>query len=213
MVKIPPAAAKALAQMEKKFLARKLDATTLATAWAGSEQSPPTFLGLTSMAQGDSTSERIGRKVVIESVRIKGDVRLTATSGTTLNDPVQVRIIVYQDKQVNNSQAAAEDVVDANPSDPVYAFANMFEITRFKILADRLINIVPQAGAGNGTANDTPEAVEIFKINLTKLNMPVNFTLGTGNIDAVMDNSIQVAAICSATGATIRYQARIYYYG
>ncbi len=213
-VKLPIAAAKAMKQ-EKKFINREVTTTNLVNVWAGSEINPTTFLNLTSMAQGDNTNERIGRSVVIESIRIKGVIQSAATGGAALGDPTQVRIIVFQDKQANNAEANAEDVMDQSGTDDVLGFVNMFEVTRFKILADRLFNLTPNAGAGNGTANDTPVSSRIFRINLLKLNMQVNFTLPTANIDAVSDNSIQICAISSTFGQTaaIRYQARAYFYG
>ena len=196
---------------ERKFISRERTSTNIGLTWAGGEMNPSTFLCLTSMAQGDASNERIGRSIVFDSLRIKGIVKLPTLAGSTIQPPVAIRIIVYQDKQTNNAEVAAECVMAANPSNPVLAFRNMFEADRFKILGDQTIMLTPQSGAGDGAVNDWGAAHQFFKFAFTRLNMSVGFTLGTGNIDAVSDNSIQIAMIADGSVPTVRYQSRGYY--
>ena len=211
-VSVPRNMALKLKSIEKKFISRELTSTALTQAWAGGEMNPTTFLCLTSCARGDDANQHVGRSMIVDSLRIRGILKLAELAGTTVQAPVAYRIIVYQDRQTNNAEASAEDVVDANPSNPVLAFTNLFEVARFKILGERLGMLTPKAAGGNGTANDTGAAHQLFKFAFTKMNMQVTYTLGGANVTDVADNSVQIAMIADGANVTVRYQSRAYFW-
>lgn len=193
-------ARRAVPSSELKFL--DTNQATEASATAGVIHS----ISLNFIAQGVTESERIGRKCSIVKVFLKGEVTLppTATVGEADNT---IRLIVYCDKQANGATAAVLDILEtASP----YAFRNLANSGRFRILYDNRWELSAQAVFG-GTA--APTSVTLRRpFNIAKnLNLPIEFSGVGGTIDELRSNNIGVLSVCEAALVlpTVRYTARV----
>jgi len=172
------------------------------TGWTGTEMDPNTTAMLTLFAPvvGNDIANREGRKVFVKKIRISGSISITEVSGVgTAQNPSNIRIIVYQDKQTNasNTNVAQLLMLSGNATDAVHMFQNTATLGRFKVLKDK--HYILQ---NNAIANDTPGiALEIqglkrnFKYNM-KINQWVNYN-GTngGTVADVVDNSWHLIAL------------------
>jgi len=187
--------------------------------WTGTEFDPASTagqLGLASPPQGTGIGERVGRKICVKKIRIRGQVKLTAD--TALSDgPFLVRILLVQDKQTNAVQAQGEQVLAYGgvggplaTGNGINAMQSTATFGRFRILKDILL----KSGDYNYNAIGGGQQVWMpFKISV-KLNQIVNFnTTTTGTITDVVDNSFHIMANCTNINAapTIQYVARVVY--
>lgn len=96
---------------------------------------------LNGLAQGAAQSQRIGNKVAMKSVRIRGQILNLATTVATYG-----RIIVYYDKQTNGANCANSDLLQTTTSVPgntttVFSELNLTNVERFTILRDYTISL------------------------------------------------------------------------
>ncbi len=175
---------------------------------AGAQTTPGS---ISAIAQGDSESNRDGRKCTLTSLHIRGSVILDSSQGTTLQDGRQCRVIIVWDTQTNAAQLNAEDVY-LTPTEISLAFRNLQFTKRFKILKDATFDLNVMAGAGNGTADDSPDYIKHFKWNF-KLKIPVIHKGTTAVVGSVTDNSLHVIAFANATGITLKYESRVRFVG
>jgi len=108
------------------------DATTSAAVTTASG-----FHHATNIAEGDDYNERIGRKINLLSLLVKGYITCITTSDI-------VRVYVVYDKEPQQTQPAIADILVA---DGVNTFPNINNVQRFKILYDRVFNLTLQDGA------------------------------------------------------------------
>lgn len=175
-------------------------------------------------AQGDGATNRDGKKIIIRSVQIKGNVHTTATSGLAAPDVLpQVFVALVLDTQTNGAQLTSEGVF-TNPANDADLAAepmrNLLTSPRFKVLKVWKLNFAElgaavQVTTGTGTTFFLPKSFLSFE-GYMKLDMPVNFGSGTtADVANVIDNSLHVIAF--ATDITmdpkINYNARIRFEG
>lgn len=148
------------------------------------------------IAQGATELERIGRKVIVKSIHIKGKIQ-TKNTNVTDNGQTIVRIIVFLDKQCNGAIASVLDLLESTTWD---SFRSLDNSGRFKFLLDRTVvcsaqmNIVP--------TGDVPQAAgtnKVFRFN-TKCAIPVIFSGATGAITEMCCNNIGILTICDKAG-------------
>jgi len=102
--------------------------------------SPNNRMPLNALAQGSDGSERIGLRICCKSLFFRCEIR----SGETQNICINVRCIVYIDRQANGSSAASSDLlVDATTgvNNPTLMPLNLTNSKRFKILRDFMIPV------------------------------------------------------------------------
>lgn len=159
---------------ELKFLDTNLTATLDAT---GELLGAPTGINL--VPQGDTESERIGRKIVIKKINMRGWLRSVATGNSNV-----VRLALIQDKQANGAYPAYTDVME---SAVFTSFSNLSNSGRFKVLKIIECELEPQAGVAGAYGL----AVKVIKANL-KCEIPIEFdnSLTTGAITTVRSNNI-----------------------
>jgi len=128
---------------------------------------------LNGVAQGTAATQRLGRRIVMKSLLLKGTVTLAATS--TGSSPL--RFLVVYDTQTNATAPAATDVLLAdNNISPM----NLSNSRRFKTLCD--INI-PCIGTGG------PQSVSFDRY--IKMNLPVEFNTGSaGTVGDIQTGSV-----------------------
>lgn len=194
-------------------------ALTAPTDSSGAEVDPAsTALCLNSVNQGDSFTDRDGRKIMLKSVHVVGTVSCAAQADqTALDEASNVYIALVLDTQTNGAQLNSEDVF-SNPSGSATLAAspirNMNRIDRYKVLkSERLVFDRPPI-QWDGTNIEQGGLVQNFEI-YKKLSLPVSFS-GNGNgIADIVDNSLHVIAYCSNTGLvpTIQYNSRVVFSG
>ncbi len=200
--------------IERKFFDTEHSNQSLSLTWAAAE---PATTNLTAVAQGDSESNRDGRKYVIDSIHLRGFFLTTAKeSETTPVCDILVRMILVQDTQTNGAQLTATDVMDAGQTDDINSFRNLQFTKRFIVLHDRQYLL---------RRNNTNEgAVNLFAAAATrnpswKINkrfpggIPVTMSGTTADIANVTDNSIHMIMVADDTSARVSYQCRIRFRG
>jgi len=96
---------------------------------------------LNGLVQGAAQSQRIGNKIAMKSVRIRGQILNLATTVATY-----ARMIVYYDKQTNGANCANSDLLQSTTSVPgnstsVFSELNLTNVERFTILRDYCISL------------------------------------------------------------------------
>jgi len=153
---------------------------------------------LNAIGQGSDVNNRIGRKVIIKSVFLRGTVgpAPTSTGGCSF------RIIVVYDRQTNASTPAITDIL---LNDDFRSPNNLANRERFVTLMD--IVSPPQSMAGD---------YEIGVERYLRTNLEMNFNTGTtAVIGAISSGAIWMFAAQSGSLATangvFRYQTRVRY--
>lgn len=179
---------------------------------------------LSAPAQGDGATNREGKKIVIKSCLIQGNLGILPQSAATSADTYPtIFIALVQDMQTNGVTINSEDVF-TNPSGQVglasQPFRNMSYTSRFKVLSQRKFTVKPSLAM----ANDTSAAADLVQQGLNmpftlswKGILPVSFTSAstTADVANVTDNSLHLIAFCSATSFApfISFQSRIRFVG
>ncbi len=154
--------------------------------------------------QGVTESTRVGRKCVIKSLHLKGELRLPNFAAGDQCD--LFRLIIYVDKQTNGAAATASDILEASVT--LHSFRNLANSGRFRILLDKVYPMNSQAGEGNGTTFVFNEFLRSLNIN-KKLNLPLEFSCTTDAITELRSNNIGVLGVSHGGYATISYKARV----
>lgn len=187
---------------ETHYLDTQRSLTTItpnAASWTGCEYDPDTVpeLCLFAPVLGDDISNRTGRKVYAKNIRITGHLLAAAgTGGAVAEQPCQVRLVVYQDKQTNGAQSQAEDLLSSgDATNALDMFQNASNFGRFKVWADEtfLVGVNP-ALAGLTSAFVSNGSVVPFKFNIP-VNTWINYrNTVTGTVTDVVDNSFHLIA-------------------
>lgn len=135
-------------------------------------------------AQGVTAVTRLGRRITMKSLFIRGVIELAAT--TTGYGPW--RILVVYDKQANAAAPTATDILAA---DAYQSFNNLGNSKRFQTLIDKTYDCV-------GTAGPQSLDVKLYK----KLNHGVEFNAGSaGTIADIQTGSIYALVYHTGTYA------------
>lgn len=94
--------------------------------------------------QGVNESERVGRKVTIKHIMMRGF--LIPVAGTWTGGSEVIRLMLVQDTQCNGAAATWSGANGVLESDTVHAFRNLENSNRFKILKDWYTVLNAQAG-------------------------------------------------------------------
>lgn len=209
--------------IEKKFLDCAKTETAIAanTDLTSGVYSPTTgCTGCLSVpAQGDTEQSRDGKKIVIDSLILKGSVYLEAAAAATAAfDPVKIFVAVVLDSQTNAAVMTSESCfknlgataeLNANP------LKNLLSGKRFRILKSQVYDLTPvgvatnNANVGfNGVRRDFDWYIPF------KGGLQVELNSGTtANVSACIDNSLHVVAFATLAGAKIQYNSRIRFQG
>lgn len=207
---------------ERKYFDSLLSAAAIATStdWTGTELDPATANALFTPGPGTGINQRVGRKVNVLGLRIRGNLnapsQVTQASG---DHGVVVRVICYQDRQTNGAQSQGEDVMVA-PATATSLLAtqsmmSLANLGKFNILKDKIYKFeqpsIANDAATTGNLTQTGQTIP-FKYNI-KFKKPItvhfNATGGTTVAD-IVDNSFHIIGTCSnnAMAVTMNYQCR-----
>lgn len=167
-------------------------------------------VSLNLIQQGIDENDRIGRKCVVESLYMHGQLKLPAQSGGAGGTGDRVRVIVYVDKQANGATATVTGILEAAD---IQSFRNLANSGRFRMLKDQNYTLNVPAGAGDGAANDFAERITEFSCSVPRLMLPLEFDAAAGVITELRSNNIGVLVISEAGVATLQYGWRLRFRG
>ncbi len=164
---------------------------------------------LLTIPEGNGESERIGRKITIKKVHIRGVFTLAPQTSISLT-ATQITAMVVQDTQTNGIIIDALDLLEVNTFD---SFRNLAESQRFKILYRETFILK----AHSGGLNDAPvwnsgEDVVGVNINLN-VNIPIEYNndLTDGTITTIRSNNIYFVTLSNSGIAASEIRARVRY--
>lgn len=135
------------------------------------------FTLLNGCVQGSDYTQRIGRKILLKSVYIRGFVtpqQAVVPSAATASVAQQVRMILFVDSQPNGAAPAVTDLLNtAHPASQL----NLNNRDRFKVLRDEVINfgpLMPGVGTFAELGADLIGDVNVYK----KLNLETIYNAG-----------------------------------
>ncbi len=202
--------------IEKKFADFQTDNDAFATTWTPMEDA--TILSVSGVSQGNSESQRLGRKMTILSVHIKAVVKMVnVEANVNVKTDLRGRIALVLDTQTNAAQLTATDVYDDGQTDDILAFRDLQFTSRYKVLWDKPWVLKPQQMAQGAVDlfahSDTHTHVMRFnKVFKTPLQVTYNSTT-TNVIAAITDNSLHIIGIANNTAALLSYQFRMRFTG
>lgn len=225
----PPARKRAWRQMAVarggRFPKRRRVGALIKRALAGELKFVDTTVGLTASAvagvvlssslnvipEGNGESQRVGRKITIKRLGIRGSwENQLATTASNMDN--RLRIVVYQDKQTNGAAATVTGILETATID---SFRNLANQGRFRILFDKTIAVRNTETVNTNTTTFT-SVIETRSWSFFKaLNIPIEYdnSLTTGVISTQRTNNIGII-ILSATDAAppqVAFTARVRY--
>lgn len=174
-------------EMKKKFV-----------SWAGTSiNTTGIATELTSaIAQGTAYDERIGRKIKLHSIDLRGHFTYTPTAIT--DGDANVRVVLVLDKQTNGALYTAGSLFH-DTAHTFYTHFNVENNQRFTILYDKVFRLPIE---NENTAAGTPGSVEKpFHIR-KKLNHVLEFdTSVAGTIADLKSNSLSMYTVSGTNGS------------
>ncbi len=161
---------------------------------------------LLNMAEGNTDQTRIGNKITLKSVMMRGAVRLPTTAGVASTSDV-VRIFLFHDKQANGAAPAVTDILT---SANYRAFNNVDNSDRFLTFASFDAALDIKCGAGDGTTNEYGEATLSFFMK-KQLNLPIKYKSNNGDVTDLASSNIGVLTISKDGIVVVDYIARVKY--
>lgn len=164
------------------------------------------FPSMNIIPQGDTQSNRLGRKVVVTKINARFAVlNVTAVAGVSGSS---IRVILYVDKQCNGAAATVAQIL---ATADWRSLLNLDNSMRFQILKDQIytLNITAPSGTA-GTAWITERQDVVWNV---KCRVPIMFDNSTitGAITSITSSNIGVLAVCSDAEGDISGFVRIRY--
>ncbi len=185
---------------ERKFFDTDLDDAVVTTTM--------NIVNLTIIPEGNGESDRIGRKVTVRKISVRGNIELSAsTSASTTSATVLCYLV--QDKQTNGAQFLAADLLDV---DSFKSFRNLSNSSRFTVLAKKVFNLTVGGAAPSGAALVFGEYIQDLTFNIN-CNVPIEYdnSATTGAIGTVKTNNLYWVTQSSTSSTTIVANARLRY--
>lgn len=193
---------------EKKYFDSQLIAGTVpsATSWDATTQLDPDTTPVANIdclfapVVGAAINQRIGRKVAVNKITIKGSMRVAPDDAATTADAANtVRLILFQDKQTNGAQVVPSSLIQAltaAQSSAVFGFQSTANFGRFRVLKDKYFNFSNPNGFYDGMAGNQQGLLKHFKMTVHfKKPVIVHFNaVNGGTVADVVDNSFHLAA-------------------
>lgn len=163
---------------------------------------------LVTIPQDGTESGRVGRKITVKSIHVRG---LSVLAGTTdeNNTDDTIRLMLVLDKQANGTAPAVTDILETASID---SFNNLANKSRFRILKDTKLVLNSAMGA-IGVSGKSGNRTIPFEWHIKNLDLPIEYdnTAPTGALATVRSNNLVVLGISSDQTATVRYTARVRY--
>lgn len=208
-----------LTPMVKSLVAKQLETKYISEGFSLNVSAESTTAGvsghairyLAMPAAGTGSGGRVGNKINIESVIVKGSFTLAPVNNINIGLDGVIYLVAYAD----GGNFQPDDFLDIDPTSGTYfttrSMRRMEKLTEFRVLAQKRISSDPDPYQSN-----TAE-VRDFTISATKLNLPCNFSSGA---TTPLQNQLAMVYVASGgtqiAGATANYiqflvSTRVYY--
>jgi len=172
------------------------------TVASGTESTTARIVLLNGMAQGTTASTRIGRRITMKSVELKG--RISAGASGTVST---VRYALVLDKQANAAAPAFTDIYDNSLPESLRNISNK---ARFQVVWDS--GLMSLIGTSTGTTDASRKNVEFYK----KIGFQTQYNAGTaGTVGDIQTNALYFVSIgdvvSGATAPVSVIQVRVRY--
>ncbi|AUM61623.1 capsid [uncultured virus] len=208
---------------ERKYFDAQLVTSAVAavtSTFSNAMKDPATFNTLFVPSPGTGINERVGRRVAVHSIKIRGELELPnvndASAGTQAYPATIFRLIIVQDKQTNGAQMSSQSLIDSGAGSlPWDMFQSTASFGRYRVLKDkRLVLQNPNFGADlsnydrNGLNRTFDYTIKFRKPVLIHFNAAAG-----GSVADITDNSFHfLCAANSAQGAPyVQYKVRTCY--
>ena len=151
--------------------------------------------GVTSLvgaAQGAGDSQRVGRRIIVRSIQVRGTFLAVPTTSANFSGTVYLYLV--QDTQCNGANPATTDIFTG--TDMGAAMLNIENTQRFRILKKWVVSFNAMAGV-SAAYNNISRHIEWYK----RCHMPVQFTATTGATTSVASNNLVLVAGVTPNGA------------
>ncbi len=182
----------ALGVTETKYFDSHRTAGAVSSVWT--MRDPTTLNTLFAPQQGTGLSNRIGNRVIVKKIRLKGYIQwaVNSTANTSCGD--FCRVMIVKDMQSNGAQFTPGNVVAGVTGDQDLWFQNTASFGRFQVLKDFTIRR-PSVSLGGTTGFSAEDSWVPWKKNIN-LNDTVKFNGGNaGTIGDVVDNSYHILCV------------------
>lgn len=149
--------------------------------------------------QGASQSQRIGRRVELRSIEVRGQVNAKSTTTVSCG-----RMILVYDRQPNKALAAVTDILE---SASYAAFKKDENKNRFLILKDKAFKVTGNQTAGQ--INDSGEQYVKMFMKLPRGLITEYAAAGTGVIGDITTGALLVCFIGSTAAGTAAFQCQV----
>ncbi len=188
---------------ELKFLDTQVDSAMAVTGTI-----VDTFV---TIPQGVTESQRVGRKCTIKAINWRWRVRLPNTT-TVGNTSDTARMIMYLDKQTNGSPATAILLLEAGAGSVGFqSYNNLENSGRFRILYDKVVDLVAKSGSGTGAAGVQFGEDNVYGSMYKKCNIPIEYdnSASTGVLTSMRSNNLGFLFLSSDGVATVISKVRL----
>lgn len=158
--------------------------------------------------QGSGDSERIGRRIVVNSIRwnyrvfIPEEVDQPNPSNTS-----SFRLILYLDKQCNGTIATRPQIIE----DPIYtSFRSMPNIDRYDLLYDKTVAL-NRTTLTVSAAGFSSNAVLYDSFFEKAVNIRIDFSDPAGALTDITSNNLGVLAFSTSSTGVLTSRVRIRY--
>lgn len=170
---------------------------------------------------GAGLNQRIGRKVSVHKIKVRGRIDINSDDSQVIaNTATVVRLMLVQDKQTNAAQMTGPQLLNdgAQTETTIFSYQNPNNFGRFRILKEKFIaigdtNMAGEVGSSNVVSNGK---MYYFKFNIVfKDPVQVNFNATNGGTVAdIIDNSFHMVAgmeDCTYSSIGLSYYSRVCY--
>lgn len=208
--------------MELKFydLARNAIAPGNNGNMSGGSIDATTIKCLNAMAEGNTQSGRIGRKITMKNVQVRGTIKWKSTEAlTTPNIYAPVYVAIILDTQNNNKTDLESEDVFTNPGLSTQCITNPLRnlqySTRYKVLKYQRFTNKSDNSVIDGTTDIYSSAG--FELPFTLFadlnNLNVLYNATTPAITDIVDNALHLVAFAKGSDVEISWNSRLRYVG
>lgn len=134
-----------------------------------------------SIRQGDGSSNRDGRQIVLKKIQMVATVTLPDDTASNYVSTDEVRVMLVQDKQCNGAQATIADVLCTADIDSFNCMANA---RRFRVLYNKRIVVNSQIFTIPSAGTPTMESASKRLQKYIQCNIPITYD---ASVDAITD--------------------------
>lgn len=182
------------------------------------------FDSICEVPQNNSATGRIGRRIYIRHIELKGSVRfdMNPAPSTSNHGGTRVRMLLVMDRQNNSTQPTVPNTVpnvlqQALGTNGPNNFYNLENIERYKILWDKMFRLEPNdlTNFTNPATPDRQYSEDYHTLHFSKsCNIRIDFQSGfiTGDVTTMTSNNIFLIALADEDDVgRVFLQARIRY--